>query len=328
MNATATLLEVTPQTIEFTLDGRSIHAYDGETLFKAAKRHGVDIPHLCYKDSYRPDGNCRACVVEIKGERTLAPSCCRSATAGMDVQASSERAVKSQKMVLEMLLSDMPDRGYKWNDSFVRDTSSPVRPELVEAFANPSTSSGRTAVGSLGPTETVGQHGELSHWASRMNVKVRPEFKALRREQPAADVSHPAMAVNLDTCIQCNLCLRACREVQVNDVIGFAFRGAEAKIVFDLDDPMGDSTCVACGECVQVCPTGALMPKTQVGSQAVDKKVDSVCPFCGVGCLLTYNISIALGASNSSKCRRVLPSNCGQPDETFFLRTVWLHVRS
>ncbi len=268
MNAPVTLAEVTPQSIAFTLDGRSIHAYAGETIFKAAQRYGIDIPHLCYKDGLRADGNCRVCVVEIKGERTLAPSCCRSATAGMEVQASSERAVKSQKMVLEILLSDMADTGYKWNDAGVA--------------AEGSTASGIAA--------EVGQYGELSRWASRMNVKVRPEFRALRRDQPKADISHPAMAVNLDTCIQCNLCVRACSEVQVNEVIGFAFRGAESKIVFDMDDLMGDSTCVACGECVQACPTGALMPKSLIGSQVVDKKVDSVCPFCGVGCLLTYNV--------------------------------------
>ena len=255
MNAIATLLEVTPELIEFKLDGRSIHAYEGETIFKAAKRHGVDIPHLCYKDGYRADGNCRACVVEVKGERTLAPSCCRSATTGMEVQATSARAVKSQKMVLEMLLSDMPDTGYKWNES---DESQ--------------------------------QHGELSDWAARMAVNVRPELKALRRNQPKADMSHPAMAVNLDACIQCNRCVRACREEQVNDVIGYAMRGSHSEIVFDLKDTMGDSTCVACGECVQACPTGALMPKSHIGSQVVDKKVDSVCPFCGVGCLITYNV--------------------------------------
>ena len=109
-------------------------------------------------------------------------------------------------------------------------------------------------------------------------------------EQPAPDLSHPAMAVNLDACIQCNRCVRACREEQVNDVIGYALRGEHSKIVFDLDDPMGDSTCVACGECVQACPTGALMPKSHIGSQQVDRKVDSVCPFCGVGCLITYNV--------------------------------------
>ena len=263
MNAPAKLVEVLPQTIEFKLDGRSVHAFEGETILKAAKRHGIDIPHLCYKDGLRPDGNCRACVVEVKGERTLAPSCCRNAVAGMDVQANSERAVKSQKMVLEMLLSDMPDQGYKWNDAGIK--------------APPSSAE-------------VGQHGELSDWASRMDVTVRPALKALRREQPKADISHPAMAVNLDACIQCNRCVRACREEQVNDVIGYAMRGSHSEIVFDLDDPMGDSTCVACGECVQACPTGALMPKTQIGTQVVDKKVDSVCPFCGVGCQLTYNV--------------------------------------
>src|ERR1700704_753098 len=113
MNAPARMEEVTLQTVEFKLDGQIVHAYEGEPIFKAAKRHGVDIPHLCYKDGYRPDGNCRACVVEVKGERTLAPSCCRAATPGMEVQANSPRAIKSQKMVVEMLLADMPDEGYK-----------------------------------------------------------------------------------------------------------------------------------------------------------------------------------------------------------------------
>ncbi len=241
--------------VTFKLDGRDVLARQGETILKAARRHGVEIPHLCYKDGYRPDGNCRACVVEIQGERTLAPSCCRVVTAGMEVQASSERALKSQKMVLEMLLSDMPDTGHKWSEE----------------------------------DESL-QHGELSEWAARMDVAVRPALRALRREQAAADLSHPAMAVNLDACIQCKRCVTACREEQVNDVIGYALRGAHSTIAFDLDDAMGDSSCVACGECVQACPTGALMPKTLLGSQVVDKKVDSVCPFCGVGCLLTYKL--------------------------------------
>ena len=273
MNAPTKISEVTPQVITFLLDGKPVEAFEGESILKAAERSGVCIPHLCYKDGLRADGNCRACVVEIKGERTLAPSCCRSATAGMEVQAMSERAVKSQKMVLEMLLSDMPDVGYKWNDASSTKPSS--------ATAVPGAEAG---------TKNIGQHGELSDWAARMGVTVRPELKALRREQPKSDMSHPAMAVNLDACIQCNRCVRACREEQVNDVIGYALRGAHSEIVFDLNDPMGQSTCVACGECVQACPTGALMPKTQVGSQIVDKKVDSVCPFCGVGCLLTYNV--------------------------------------
>jgi formate dehydrogenase major subunit len=244
-----------PATIEFELDGRKVRALEGETILEAAERDGTVIPRLCYTPGYRADGNCRSCVVEIDGERTLAPSCCRAVTPGMKVKASSERAQKSQKMVVEMLLSDMPDEGYKWQGN-----------------------------------DATRQHGELSDWAARLGVAVRPELKALRREQPPCDISHPAMVVNLDACIQCTRCVRACREEQVNDVIGYAFRGGHSSIVFDLADPMGDSTCVACGECVQACPTGALMPKTLVGPQQVDKKVDSVCPFCGVGCLLTYNV--------------------------------------
>ena len=267
--------------VAFELDGQPVTARPGETILKAAQRHGVEIPHLCYSDGLRPDGNCRACVVEIAGERTLAPSCCRAPTPGMKVQAASPRARKSQQMVVEMLLSDMPDMGYRWNDE-QKNT-----PELIAGSAYPESARGQ--FDSKTP-ESTGQHGELSEWATRLGVAVRPALKALRRQQPAPDLSHPAMAVNLDACIQCNRCVRACREEQVNDVIGYALRGADSKIVFDLDDPMAESTCVACGECVQACPTGALSPKTHIGSQKVDRKVDSVCPFCGVGCLITYNV--------------------------------------
>jgi len=255
MNAPTRAAELAPCMVDFTLDAQPLRAFEGETIHAAAKRHGIAIPHLCHKEGYRADGNCRACVVEVKGERTLAPSCCRSVTPGMEVQARSARARKSQQMVVEMLLSDMPAQGYKWVDD---DAAQP--------------------------------HGELSAWARALGVDVRPALQALRRGAPAPDLSHPAMAVNLDACIQCNRCVRACREEQVNDVIGYALRGEHSKIVFDLDDAMGESSCVACGECVQACPTGALMPKTQIGSQRVDRKVDSVCPFCGVGCLITYNV--------------------------------------
>ncbi len=231
----------------FTLNGETVEAYGEETILQVARRNKVDIPHLCYKDNYRADGNCRACVVEIVGERALAPSCCRRPAEGMNVQSDNDKARTSQKLVLELLLSDMPEQG-------------------VSPYSHDS---------------------ELAFWVDQMDID-QPRFE--RRVQPAADISHPAMAVNLDACIQCTRCVRACREEQVNDVIGFAFRGGEAKIVFDIDTPMGDSTCVACGECVQACPTGALMPANNAALEKPDKKVDSVCPYCGVGCLLTFNI--------------------------------------
>ena len=134
---------------------------------------------------------------------------------------------------------------------------------------------------------------EFWHWAEVQKI-AGSRFPAHVILKP--DLSHPAMAVNLDACIDCGLCVRACREVQVNDVIGMGFRNIDAKPVFDFDDPMGLSTCVACGECVQACPTGALMPKsivdpiTQHGSRAVDREVHSVCPYCGVGCQISYQI--------------------------------------
>lgn len=242
-------------TVEFMLDGKPVKAALGETILSAAQRQGIEIPHLCYKPGYRADGNCRACVVEVCGERTLAPSCCRTPTQGMQVETSSPRARKSQKMVLELLLADMPDQGFKWSD----------------------------AEGKL-------PHGELSHWAEQVGVTARPQLRALRRAAISADISHPAMAVNLDACIQCTRCVRACREEQVNDVIGYAYRGDHSAIVFDLAQAMGSSSCVGCGECVQACPTGALMPKSLIGSQKVDREIDSVCPYCGVGCLVTYKV--------------------------------------
>ncbi|MEM7378093.1 MAG: molybdopterin-dependent oxidoreductase, partial [Pseudomonadota bacterium] len=235
-------------TIEFTLDGQTVQAESGETLWQVAKRHGTSIPHLCYapEPGYRPDGNCRACMVEIEGERVLAASCLREPTPGMVVHTQSARADKARSMVFELLLADQPARD-------------------------------------------LAHDGESNFWAWVDAMGVAHKSRYPTRVQPDADNSHAAISVNLDACIQCNLCVRACREVQSNDVIGLAYRGANAKIVFDFDDDMGASTCVACGECVQACPTGALMESRLLDTQGVraqfpDKSVDTVCPYCGVGC--------------------------------------------
>jgi formate dehydrogenase major subunit len=240
----------------FFIDGNEIDIREGESIFRAARRLDIKLPHLCYspRPGYRADGNCRVCMVEIEGERVLAASCIRQPAPGMKVKTSTDRAKTARKMVAELLLTDQP---------------------AVE----------------------VAHDNDSEFWktAKRQNV-VDGRFPKREREAvPAPDRSHPAMAVNLDACIQCNLCVRACREVQVNDVIGMAGRGHLEKIVFDFDDPMGNSTCVACGECVQACPTGALMPATMVDENNVylgkpDRTVDSVCPYCGVGCQLTYQI--------------------------------------
>ena len=244
-------------TVKFNLDGKDVEANADESIWQAAKRLGTAIPNLCHKDAtgYRSDGNCRACMVEIDGERTLAASCIRQPTEGMVVKSESARAQTAQKMVVEMLVTDQP----------ARDVS----------------------------------HDTASHlWdMADQNGVTESRFPQIEKERvPLLDSSHLAMSVNLDACIQCNLCVRACREVQVNDVIGMSGRGADAKITFDFDDPMGESSCVACGECVQACPTGALMPATVLDDQGVgsskdfDREVESVCPYCGVGCQLSFKI--------------------------------------
>ncbi|MGH7161125.1 MAG: 2Fe-2S iron-sulfur cluster-binding protein, partial [Acetobacteraceae bacterium] len=201
-------------TIKFLLDGVEVEAQPGETIWQVAHRKGTEIPHLCYspEPGYRPDGNCRACMVEIEGERVLGASCLRKPAPGMKVHTATDRAKFSRKLVFDLLVSDQPAR-----------------------TAHPDPDS------------------KFWRWADKVGVAAG-RFPATHHPKP--DRSHPAMAVRLDACIECNLCVRACREVQVNDVIGMAARGHDAKIIFDFDDPMGNSTCVACGECVQACPTG------------------------------------------------------------------------
>ena len=262
------------ETFTLTLDGAAVTAYPGDTLWQVAKRAGETIPHLCFKDAegYRADGNCRACMVEVQGERALVASCLREAKPGMVVHsATSERSRVAREGVLEMLAVDQPPR-----------EQSPDASSHFWAMAD----------------QLAIDVGEVSERLPKRSERTTPTVHHVAERESAVvkDRSHSAMAVNLDACIECNLCVRACREVQVNDVIGLAHRGSASKIVFDFDDPMGDSTCVACGECVQACPTGALMPATLVDehgvgdSVATDKQVDSVCPYCGVGCQLTYHL--------------------------------------
>ena len=243
--------------ITFTLDGEAVTARPGETIWEVAHGRGLVIPHLCHKPQpgYRSDGNCRACMVQIEGERTLAASCIREPSEGMVVTTDQPREKQARKMVMELLVADQPEQ------EVAHDKSS-----------------------------------HLWNMAAKQDIS-QSRFPAMEPDHiPLLDDSHVAMSVNLDACIQCGLCVRACREVQVNDVIGMAGRGHNAYPVFDMDDPMGASSCVACGECVQACPTGALLPATvtdenQRGDTAdYDREVESVCPFCGVGCQVSLKI--------------------------------------
>ncbi|WP_170420236.1 formate dehydrogenase subunit alpha [Ruegeria arenilitoris] len=243
------------KTVTFNLNGEDVTVPEGTTIWEAANGKGLVIPHLCHKPApgYRPDGNCRACMVEVEGERTLVASCIRPAAEGMVVKTDTDRAEKSRALVMELLVADQPEQ----------------------------------------------PHDASSHFwdMAKLNDVSDSRFPAKEPEKiPLLDDSHVGMRVNLDACINCNLCVRACRDVQVNDVIGMAGRGHTAQVVFDQNDPMGESTCVACGECVQACPTGALMPATVLDDQQrgdskdYDSETESVCPFCGVGCKVSLKV--------------------------------------
>ena len=246
---------VNQKMVTFVLDGEEVSVPEDSTIWEAANGRGIQIPYLCHKPEpgYRSDGNCRACMVEIKGERVLAASCVRNVSEGMVVNSDSVRAKTARATIVELLVADQPKVPHDISSHFW---------DMVKA-----------------------NDVKESRFPSRDPITV-----------PLLDNTHVAMNVNLDACIHCNLCVRACREVQVNDVIGMAGRGQNSQVVFDIADPMGDSTCVGCGECVQACPTGALMPATVLDSEQAgdskdfDREVKSICPYCGVGCQLSFKI--------------------------------------
>ncbi|MEO1720384.1 MAG: 2Fe-2S iron-sulfur cluster-binding protein, partial [Pseudomonadota bacterium] len=183
--------------VMFELDGQTVAARDDETIWQVAKRVGTDIPHLCWKDApgYRADGNCRACMVEIEGERVLAASCVRKPSPDMKVRTGGARVDTNRRMVFELLASDMParDKGPDPESHFWEQYV------LAEAAPEPRYPSARPGAQSTIPVDSIFH-----------------------------DASHPSIAVNLDACISCGLCDRACREVQVNDVIGMGDRGTHA----------------------------------------------------------------------------------------------------
>jgi formate dehydrogenase major subunit len=247
------------RTVTATIDGREVTVAEGTTIYDAAKQVGVDIPVLCHNERYDPVGVCRMCVVDT-GSRAYAAACVRPCEDGMQVQTATPEVERSRAVLTEMLMSDQPAPEEDRKHTTTRDN---LLFDLADGY-------------------DVGQD-TLPRGSGR-----------------GVDLSNPVIAVDHDACILCDRCVRACDDVQGNDVIGRSGKGYSTRIAFDLNDPMGKSSCVTCGECVQACPTGALTNKPIGGipirpREELDQ-VESVCPYCGVGCALTYNVDRERGA--------------------------------
>jgi formate dehydrogenase major subunit len=242
------------RTVSLTIDGQAVSVPEGTTIWEAAREAGIEIPVLCHDSRLRPVGVCRICVVDV-GERVLAASCVRQAGEGMTVQTHSEKVERCRRTLTELLLSDYPETS--------------ARKEKTD-------------------------NDLLLELATEYGID-RAEIAVPAGNGRTQDSSSPVIAVDHAACILCDRCIRACDEIQHNDVIGRTGKGYLSRISFDLDNPMGDSTCVSCGECAAVCPTGALTNKTiTVPIQPAPrlKPVDSVCPYCGVGCAITYHVDV------------------------------------
>ena len=245
------------KTVTLTIDGRPVTVPEGTTIWMAAAEAGIDIPILCHDERYDPVGVCRMCVVDV-GARVYAAACVRPCEDGMEVTTVNEQIERQRRTLTRLLMADQPDPA-------------------------------------ADPKQTTTKDNELHALAVRYGVlDERASSGALPRgEARPTDDSSPVIAVDHSACILCDRCVRACDDIQNNDVIGRTGKGHAARIAFDLDDPMGTSSCVSCGECVAACPTGALVNKTistPIRPREELTQVDSVCPYCGVGCALTFHV--------------------------------------
>ncbi len=247
--------ETAARTVTLSIDGREVTVPEGTTIWTAAKSLGIEIPALCHDERYDPVGVCRTCAVDVGG-RVYAASCVRPCEDGMEVKTNTEDLEAKRSMLTEMLLADQP-------------------PETLD------------------PKEITTGDNELLVMARRYGLKHGDDGLPTASGR-GEDHSNPVIAVNHDACILCDRCVRACDDIQGNDVIGRSGKGYATRIAFDLNDPMGESSCVTCGECVAACPTGALVNRpihnVPIRPREELDQVDSVCPYCGVGCALTYHV--------------------------------------
>ena len=233
--------------IKLTIDGKTIEVQEGTTVLEAAEAAGVFVPTLCHHPQLTPYGGCRLCMVEVEGARTLQPSCTMPATDGMVVNTKSQKVLDARKFVLTLIFSER-------NHFCMYCQVSGGDCELQNRAYDEG----------------------MTHW------DLQPNWTPYE-----VDASHPFIVLDNNRCILCRRCVRACGELVGNYTLGFEERGAKSFLVADYDVPLGESTCISCGTCVQICPTGALIDR-QSAYQGKETDVDhhvGVCTECSVGCV-------------------------------------------
>jgi predicted molibdopterin-dependent oxidoreductase YjgC len=263
-------------TVELTIDGEKVTVPEGATLLDAARQLGIETPTLCYLENLTPVNVCRVCVVELEGARTLVPACSRKAEPGMVVKTDSERVRLSRRLVLELLSSSV-------------DVS--TAPQLLAYMKRYEAEPER-----FGPPAPP--HGPGERDAARPGHHHSPEGVCAANVEQPVKIDNDLYVRDYSKCILCYKCVEACGEDAQNTfAIAVAGRGFEARISTEYDVPLPSSACVYCGNCIGVCPTGALMFKSEhdmreagTWDETRQTETDTICPYCGVGCTLTVHV--------------------------------------
>ena len=264
------------QQVELTIDGKKVSVPEGTTILAAAATLGTEIPTLCYLESLHPVNVCRVCVVEVEGARVLAPACSRQVEPGMVVKTRSPRVDVSRKLVLEMLASSVDLSTTEHVDRWMKEYGG--EPGRFGPPAPPSPAGARDAL-------TPGHHAPPN-----------PDYAATVAQPTKVD--NDLYVRDYGKCILCYKCIEACGPDHQNTfAIAVAGRGFDARISTEFAVPLPESACVYCGNCIAVCPTGALMSKREFDARAAGEwreedqtQVDTICPYCGVGCTLTLHV--------------------------------------
>jgi predicted molibdopterin-dependent oxidoreductase YjgC len=265
----------TTRDVEITVDGRAVSVPEGSTLLEACRKLGIDTPTLCYLENLTPVNVCRVCVVELEGARTLVPACSRAAEPGMKIETDSERVRLSRRLVLEFLASSVDLSTAPAAQGYLQRYD--AKPERYGAPARPAKAGERDRA-------VPGHHPADPKAAATVRQPVK--------------IDNDLYVRDYSKCILCYKCVEACGvDAQNTFAIAVAGRGFDARISTEFAAPLPDSACVYCGNCIGVCPTGALMFKSEhdlraagVWDEARQTRTDTICAYCGVGCTLTLHV--------------------------------------